>query len=147
MKHSSLASCLACLLLVLVLGQAAASTSSRRDILLQGTGTTGRKLLDGMPVHGNWCGPGHGKPGAPAVDDLDACCRAHDKCYGNVKYFDCHCDMKLVECAYFNTKAGPWELTKRAKRKAIQIYFNNAAQMNGCRDEAKAQATRLKLLP
>jgi hypothetical protein len=145
MKHSALAPCIACLLL-LVLDQAA-SAAATSDIILHGS-TASRKLLDGVPVHGNWCGPGHGKPGSPAVDDLDECCRAHDKCYDDVGYFDCNCDMKVVNCAYYNTKAGPLELTKRAKRKAIQVYFNKAAQLRAtCSAEAKAQAIALKLAP
>ena len=33
-----------------------------------------------IPIYGNWCGPGHG--GGPAIDAVDAVCRAHDQCYG-----------------------------------------------------------------
>ena len=49
----------------------------------------------GLPIYGNWCGPGHG--GGPAVDAVDAVCRAHDRCYGREGYFDCGCNRALVE--------------------------------------------------
>lgn len=141
MNPSSLATCIACLLLLLVLGQAAASS----DVVMQSS-TASRKLLDGVPVHGNYCGPRHGKPGSPTVDDMDVCCKAHDNCYEKDGYFNCHCDMKLVDCLYYNTKIGPLEVTKRAKRKAIQLYFSNVAKtQSACSAEAKAQATKLKL--
>lgn len=38
-----------------------------------------------LRVHGHHCGPGIGGPGAaPPIDDLDAHCQKHDKCYGEV---------------------------------------------------------------
>lgn len=49
----------------------------------------------GIPVYGNWCGPGYGS-GEP-IDYLDAACKAHDECYGQAPtYFDCDCDLKLI---------------------------------------------------
>jgi len=47
----------------------------------------------GLPVYGNWCGPGHG--GGTPVDDLDKACMKHDKCYDRNGYFDCDCDRQL----------------------------------------------------
>lgn len=48
----------------------------------------------GIPVYGNWCGPGHG--GGTPVDDLDRACMHHDDCYAKYGYFDCQCDRELV---------------------------------------------------
>lgn len=47
-----------------------------------------------IPIHGNWCGPGHG--GGPAIDPIDAVCRTHDKCYDRRGYSDCRCDRGLI---------------------------------------------------
>ena len=48
----------------------------------------------GIPIYGNWCGPGHG--GGPPIDAVDAVCRAHDLCYDREGYFDCGCNRDLV---------------------------------------------------
>lgn len=53
---------------------------------------------DGLPVYGNWCGPGHGgDPNTPAIDPVDAVCKAHDLCYDERGYFDCSCDREMLE--------------------------------------------------
>lgn len=48
-------------------------------------------------MYGRWCGPGCSGPGAP-IDDVDACCQAHDQCYGRRGYFSCSCDRELLDC-------------------------------------------------
>lgn len=53
---------------------------------------------EGIPcVYGKWCGPGCSGPGAP-IDDVDACCQAHDLCYGRRGYSSCSCDRDLLNC-------------------------------------------------
>lgn len=53
---------------------------------------------DGVPVYGNWCGPGHGgDPNTPAIDAVDAVCKVHDLCYSERGYLDCSCDRELLE--------------------------------------------------
>ena len=52
---------------------------------------------DNCFVYGNWCGPGCSGPSAP-VDDVDRCCMVHDKCYDREGYFDCQCDIDVIEC-------------------------------------------------
>jgi hypothetical protein len=47
-------------------------------------------------IYGNWCGPGCGS--GPTRNDLDACCKAHDECYGRYGYFNCACDRQLLNC-------------------------------------------------
>src|SRR4051812_633791 len=49
-----------------------------------------------IPVYGNHCGPGYGDPNKPAVDAVDAVCKAHDACYSARGYFDCRCDRELI---------------------------------------------------
>jgi hypothetical protein len=49
-----------------------------------------------IKLHGNWCGPGHGADGEPALDDLDTSCMAHDKGYGSRGYFDVMNDKLLA---------------------------------------------------
>lgn len=48
----------------------------------------------GIPIYGNWCGPGHGS-GEP-IDTLDAICQEHDHCYQINGYFSCCCDHQLI---------------------------------------------------
>lgn len=63
----------------------------------QGSGSRSAGIVPssgGIPIHGNWCGPGHG--GGPAIDAVDAVCREHDLCYDREGYFDCGCNRELV---------------------------------------------------
>ncbi len=48
----------------------------------------------GIPVYGNWCGPGHGA--GPALDPIDAACMRHDICVANNGQFNCNCDLVLM---------------------------------------------------
>ena len=48
-----------------------------------------------IPVHGNWCGPGHS--GGDTVDALDEACKRHDECYERSGYVDCMCDAQLIK--------------------------------------------------
>jgi hypothetical protein len=52
----------------------------------------------GLPVYGNYCGPGHGDPTytTPPLDAVDAVCQAHDRCYDTRGYFNCGCDRALI---------------------------------------------------
>jgi len=50
-------------------------------------------------LYGRWCGPGCSGPGAP-VDDLDACCMAHDRCYDARGWGACSCDHGLMGCVW-----------------------------------------------
>jgi hypothetical protein len=57
------------------------------------------------------------------MDEIDACCKAHDNCYGTTGvYFQCGCDQQVVRCLSNITSL---RLGKRAMRAAISIYFNN----------------------
>lgn len=43
----------------------------------------------------NWCGPGCSGPGVP-INDVDAACKAHDKCYSKGRN-RCECDRAFLE--------------------------------------------------
>lgn len=53
-----------------------------------------------MPMHGNWCGPGHPSNGFRAslrpIDPLDAACMEHDLCYIRAGAMNCGCDVQLM---------------------------------------------------
>jgi hypothetical protein len=53
-------------------------------------------MAAGIPVYGNWCGPGHGGESGPPIDPVDQACCRHDKCYDQRGYFDCSCNQDLV---------------------------------------------------
>ncbi|WP_083935090.1 phospholipase [Bacillus sp. 1NLA3E] len=44
-----------------------------------------------------WCGPGCSGPGAP-INDVDACCKSHDKCLRKERSRRCQCDREFVNC-------------------------------------------------
>lgn len=52
-----------------------------------------------FPLHGNWCGIGHG--GGPwalqPIDPLDAACMRHDICTEQLGRFDCGCDIAFMQ--------------------------------------------------
>ena len=77
----------------------------------------------GLPVHGNWCGPGHG--GGPATDAVDAVCRTHDQCYGRSGYFDCRCDRDLIRSMPGAIAATPSAGGKVAGAAAMAWFANS----------------------
>src|SRR3954466_1066219 len=56
------------------------------------------RLTGGLPVHGVYCGPGHGDDlyNAPPIDGVDAACMRHDRGYGDRGYFDFPTDVRLM---------------------------------------------------
>ncbi|TNE83915.1 MAG: hypothetical protein EP330_31205 [Deltaproteobacteria bacterium] len=56
--------------------------------------------FDGFPLYGAYCGPLHPPEGTNPLPDpwdpVDGACKAHDTCYGEVRYFSCGCDETLV---------------------------------------------------
>lgn len=56
-----------------------------------------RKLS--LPIHGIWCGPGHGgtlTSNTPCIDQIDCKCKAHDQCWDKHTQSNCKCDDDLV---------------------------------------------------
>lgn len=74
----------------------------------------------GLPIWGNWCGPGHGS--GPPQDVLDRGCQIHDMCYEDKGYFSCSCDWELV--AYIDRNFHRMGLKEKLFASAIKIYFN-----------------------
>lgn len=57
-----------------------------------------------IPIHGKWCGPGHGLSTLPAtascIDTLDCACRAHDICYKRYGFGICKCDQDVINAIH-----------------------------------------------
>lgn len=66
---------------------------------------------EGIPcIYGNWCGPGCSGPGDP-ISPVDACCKAHDICYGKRGYFSKSCDDELTDClAPYVVQGNKWAI-------------------------------------
>lgn len=77
---------------------------------------------EGLPVYGNWCGPGHG--GGTPVDDLDRACMEHDRCHGERGYFDCQCDATLVQNIDRALVSGNVRPAGRVVGPAIRTWFS-----------------------
>ena len=73
----------------------------------------------GLPVYGNWCGPGYGS-GTP-IDYLDAACKAHDVCYGRDGYFNCDCDLEIIN--RINSQLHLMSGEELNTAKAVVAYF------------------------
>lgn len=56
------------------------------------------EAADGFHFWGNWCGPGHGGAHGGPDGPIDTCCMLHDQCYDRVRYFNCACNVQLVNC-------------------------------------------------
>jgi len=82
----------------------------------------------GLPVYGNWCGPGHG--GGVPVDDVDRACMIHDNCYGDHGYFNCTCDRELVANLQRAIGSGNVGFRGRFMGRIIRRWF----QIQPCRD-------------
>ena len=57
-------------------------------------------LGGGVPLYGNWCGPGHPSDSTnalPPIDFVDTACKNHDLCYEERGYFNCSCDLTFQE--------------------------------------------------
>jgi hypothetical protein len=87
--------------------------------------------MEGLPIYGNWCGPGHG--GGFPIDDLDRACMKHDYCYGREGYFDCTCDVQLIQNikqALASGQVKPWG---RSMGPAIAAWFSAQPCVNHVR--------------
>jgi len=81
----------------------------------------------GLPVYGNYCGPGFGDPTGrtPPVDSVDAVCRAHDMCYGATNMFNCGCDRALISSMPSAIATSPC-ISGKAAGAAAMRYFSTA---------------------
>lgn len=58
---------------------------------------------------GAGCGDNGSTGGGTPINELDRCCRAHDRCWAAFGEDDCDCDQNLGECAETTTDPG-WYL-------------------------------------
>lgn len=80
----------------------------------------------GLPVHGNFCGPGYGDQNKPALDAVDHQCKVHDACFDNKGYFDCGCDRALL-AGLAQVLASPGLSAEAALAgSAVLAYFSQA---------------------
>ena len=89
-----------------------------------GSASTPLATEGGIPIHGNWCGPGHG--GGQPVDRLDEACMRHDQCYDRQGYLDCGCDQALVSEIDRANAAGQLSGSTAAKAFLIRAWFSNS---------------------
>jgi hypothetical protein len=82
----------------------------------------------GLPIYGNYCGPGHGDPTGitPPIDDVDAVCRTHDLCYNNAgSSGTCGCDRTLIMSMPAAIASTPSQQGKNAGA-LVQSFFSQA---------------------
>lgn len=81
-------------------------------------------------VYGNWCGPNHPKtmdPPPEALDLVDQACRRHDYCYAERGYFNCDCDMDLVDELKANLDNGSYSPGPEERyARSIYRYFSES---------------------
>jgi hypothetical protein len=101
-----------------------------------GTGGAGCSQLfpsgSGLPIYGNYCGPGHGNPTGltPPVDAVDAVCRAHDLCYAGTNMFNCGCDRALITSMPAAILATPCPTGKTAGAAAMAYFASSPCVCN-----------------
>ena len=81
-----------------------------------------------LPLHGNYCGPGHGDltKNPKPVDTLDAICRKHDIGYKKDGYFSRKANAEFVKDVAKNfNKMKPAEKAKAVVFSAAFIAMNN----------------------
>ncbi|WP_341302192.1 hypothetical protein MHB44_07400 [Lysinibacillus sp. FSL H8-0500] len=64
-------------------------------------------LAGGYKHCGPGCGDGLSKGGGTPINSIDACCRAHDRCWSAFGNGDACCDKALVDCTQANRWDGP----------------------------------------
>jgi Phospholipase A2 len=81
----------------------------------------------GLPIYGNYCGPGHGDPTGitPPIDDVDGVCRAHDMCYKNAGSWNCGCDRALITSMPAAIASTPSQQGKAAGA-LVQSFFSQS---------------------
>ena len=97
------------------------------------TFTPAKYFKAGLPVYGNYCGPGYNGEGftLPVVDVLDQGCQNHDRCYkwGAGIGANCECNRQLVDFIKVNRRWIPESALWVAD--AIRVYFETIGAI-GC---------------
>ena len=74
-----------------------------------------------FPVYGNYCGPLYPPKGMSplALDEVDLACKKHDKCYGDLGYFNKDCDLQIMQ----DLKAIKSKSEKENLAKKLLIFY------------------------
>jgi hypothetical protein len=95
---------------------------------------------DGLPVWGNYCGPGHGDDpqNKDAIDAVDEACKKHDACYSD-NYFGCDCDLQLLADlpGAITTEAEKGNVAAVAAGEAVLAYFSSQTPITCTVDAGK----------
>ena len=91
--------------------------------------TTTTDARGDFSLYGNWCGPGHPKEGATPtpINETDAACRSHDRCYANNGYLNRLCDNQLIVRLRSVRTTDPVE---EAARQSIIAYFEKSPKVD-----------------
>lgn len=81
-------------------------------------------------IYGNYCGPGN--RGGDPIDDLDAACMKHDKCYFDNGRDDCDCDTDIVNDVREFMKNGKLKFKQRMYAELIRMYFEKKNKRAAC---------------
>jgi len=80
-------------------------------------------------LYGNYCG--RGNRGGPPIDDLDAICLAHDKCYNTASGHEAPmiaCDAELLRRTRDFLERPRLTVKQRLMAKAMLAYFTHRAR-------------------
>ena len=109
----------------------AGSPGDRADDTMNGGPPPETRLTEGLPVHGIYCGPGHGDDlyDTPPIDGVDAACMRHDRGYGERGYFDFPSDVRLMldEVGMMLSLDGGVDLGQRAIAGLVTATFEYLA--------------------
>lgn len=81
--------------------------------------------LAGYKHCGPDCGDQGSKGGGTPVNDLDICCRTHDRCWKNFGKYNCDCDRTVVACATVQAYKG----NNRAAAATVIGWFTTGGQV------------------
>lgn len=101
---------------VIVVGKKVEEFSVSYSLEKQGIST-----YNGLPIYGNYCGPGHTSDDLEPIDFLDKQCKIHDECYAKNGYFNCDCDQALVDT--LEAKIDRLSGVQKDTANAIIVYF------------------------
>jgi hypothetical protein len=82
-------------------------------------------------IYGHYCGPGN--EGGEPIDDLDAACEKHDKCYFSKGRDDCDCDDCLIDDVDKFLKNGKLRFKQRLYGELIKRYFHHKINHGPCK--------------
>jgi hypothetical protein len=86
------------------------------------------KAESSFPVYGNYCGPLYPPKGSNPVpvDKVDLACKNHDKCYGDLGYFNKDCDLQIMQDLKV---VKPKSEKENLAKKLLIFYFQEASKI------------------